>query len=870
MSDNRNDLPAPSAPNFNQRLRETVQTFLGRQGNPLDRVLTLRDLVDIGMLKLRSGFQLKPGAGSSVPLEPGDGVVDTYEPDLTPPPTPGSMTVTASISHVMIEHEAPVYRQGHGHLRTRVYGKVVKAGDPLPVFADAIEIGQFSGTVYAQPSNPATTWRLWTKWETVDGVLSVGPAGGINGLEAVTGRDVAKLVAAMTGPGNPFKVVTESITLPDGTVVPAGTYTADAYIHNGQIVNAKIGNLAVDDGKIANLSVSKLTAGTLSVGQWIASANYIGGVSGWAINANGTAEFGSASIRGQLAASQIDTEGLTIKHEGLVILGAGSSLPAQFVTPDGGWLNSNLVPSINDAATTSSWGGVYGAGKPADGATSGSNLIKKGTFDDGLPGSWGYAGIENRINAGMPYAKNIYFHARDNIENGADFDVTPGEILYGSAWLETRSISSYACYLGVRIVDASGAVIGWNTICGIGPDTSWTYVKGSTVVPVGGVRAVPWVTLDGYDFPANYQWLRAAGLYIGRHEQGATVGAPSGTYVGNTPAQDVESQSGAQGKADIARAGAIGVASEDASSKANWARNAAVDDVTPSINAKLSKAGDIISGRISFAVSDGMFAGSDTNNGVYFGKDGLVGRKSGANTFYIDAGGNAVFSGTLDAATMNSGRINLQHSGDWDWGYARSYNKWWDDEQNGWVLARHADGSTFMEMRGGSNRIWMSSWDDCGIEFPGISMTNGGLTISQANVIDTLQLAGNSVTVSSQASGTAQSVSTTLTIPPNTTMAITAVASIGSFVSEDTAFNNWAVPQISVSIDGVGISDTHQYQIASQGETWTDYTIYATSISYGKSVTNSSESPVSVVVAVTGSTESVGASKSITAFGFKR
>jgi hypothetical protein len=42
---NRNDLPQPNASNFNQRLRETIQTYLGRQGDPLDRGLTLRDLV---------------------------------------------------------------------------------------------------------------------------------------------------------------------------------------------------------------------------------------------------------------------------------------------------------------------------------------------------------------------------------------------------------------------------------------------------------------------------------------------------------------------------------------------------------------------------------------------------------------------------------------------------------------------------------------------------------------------------------------------------------------------------------------------------------------------------------------------------------
>lgn len=303
MSDNRTDLPNTNAPNFNQRLRETVQTFLGRQGNPLDRALTLRDLVDTGVLKLRSGFQLKPGAGSSIPLEPGDGVVDAYEPDLTPPPTPGNMTVTASISHVMIEHEAPLYRQGHGHLCTRVYGKVVNAGEQLPTFADAAEIGQFSGTVYAQPSNPATTWRLWIKWETVDGVLSVDPAGGINGLEAITGQDVSKLVFAMTGPGNPFKVVTEQLTLPDGTVVPVGTYTADGFIHNGQITNAKIGSLAVDDAKIASLSAGKLTAGSIAVGEYIQSTGYVAGSAGWRIDGNGNAELSNATVRGTVYAT---------------------------------------------------------------------------------------------------------------------------------------------------------------------------------------------------------------------------------------------------------------------------------------------------------------------------------------------------------------------------------------------------------------------------------------------------------------------------------------------------------------------------------------------------------------------------------------
>ena len=42
-----------------------------------------------------------------------------------------------------------------------------------------------------------------------------------------------------------------------------------------------------------------------------------------------------------------------------------------------------------------------------------------------------------------------------------------------------------------------------------------------------------------------------------------------------------------------------------------------------------------------------MFAGSNTDNGVYFGSTGLFGRKNGSTTFYINNAGEAVFGGQL-------------------------------------------------------------------------------------------------------------------------------------------------------------------------------------------------------------------------------
>jgi hypothetical protein len=214
MSDNRTDIPSPSAPNFNQRIRETLMTYLGRQGSPMDRGLTLRDLLAANVVRIKEGFTLRPGA-SQLPIEPA--VVDR-EPDLTPPPTPTGFVVSAAISHVFVEHDEPTYLMGNGHLRTRVYG-VAYTGGPLPTFSDAVELGQFTGTIWGLPSNPATTWRLWIKWQTNDGVLSAAPAGGTNGLEVTTGQDVSTLLQALTGEiteSQLYQTLGERINLIDG------------------------------------------------------------------------------------------------------------------------------------------------------------------------------------------------------------------------------------------------------------------------------------------------------------------------------------------------------------------------------------------------------------------------------------------------------------------------------------------------------------------------------------------------------------------------------------------------------------------------------------------------------------------------------
>ena len=202
MSDGRLDLPNANAPNFTQRVRETIQTYLGRQGDPLDRGLTVRDLLDAGLARLPDGWALR--SGSSPPLSPalglagGGGGSGSPPLDTTPPPVPTGFAVDSGVTSLFITHDNPAYTAGGGHLRTRVYGATYGGTGPLPTFSNAVELSQFQGVFHAIATNPATTWRVWIRWESRAGVLGE-PAGGTNGLATTTGQNVTQLLQVLQG-----------------------------------------------------------------------------------------------------------------------------------------------------------------------------------------------------------------------------------------------------------------------------------------------------------------------------------------------------------------------------------------------------------------------------------------------------------------------------------------------------------------------------------------------------------------------------------------------------------------------------------------------------------------------------------------------
>ncbi len=339
MADPRTDLPSPSASNFNQRVREALMTYMGRQGNMLERGMTLRDLVDAGLIELQGNRILASGnlvgvqgpPGPVGPVGPPGGV---EEPDLTPPPTPTNFVATAAISNVFVEHDAPLYSVGHGHLRTRLYGAIYSGG-PLPTFVDAAELSQFTGTVFAYPSNPATTWHLWAKWETNDGVLSSSPAGGTNGVVVTTGQDVALLLEALTGQiteSQLYAALGERINLIDGNApgsVNARIQTEVA--DRTSAIAAEAGARTLADGVLGSVNAALQThaAGLVgSVNGEAVARTAANDIIGSALAAVGAASGQNAAAVRVESDSRVDADASTASQTAVLVASHGANAAA--------------------------------------------------------------------------------------------------------------------------------------------------------------------------------------------------------------------------------------------------------------------------------------------------------------------------------------------------------------------------------------------------------------------------------------------------------------------------------------------------------------------------------------------------------------
>jgi uncharacterized protein YjbI with pentapeptide repeats len=289
------DLPLPSHPMFLQRVREMLRTLAGHTDNVAERAVTAAEV------------QALTGGTSTTIVVNGGGAAE--EPDLTPPPTPTGFTLTPGLNVLFFDQDEQAYAQGHGHARTVVYGaKRASLLDPLPTFADAVELIQYPGVVYSLPVGLNEHWHIWAKWLSNDGVLSAAPSGGANGFQASTGLiatahlqddlvtaqkiaagavdaldkflpgwEPISVVAALpnpagyTGPKTVFLSTDQKLYRHTGAAWTRAIPTADL---TGQITTPQITDSAITTAKVAAgaITAAEIAAGNVNANHIVAGA----------------------------------------------------------------------------------------------------------------------------------------------------------------------------------------------------------------------------------------------------------------------------------------------------------------------------------------------------------------------------------------------------------------------------------------------------------------------------------------------------------------------------------------------------------------------------------------------------------------------
>jgi hypothetical protein len=251
-----------------------------------------------------------------------------------------------------------------------------------------------------------------------------------------------------------------------------------------------------------------LIGGNTITSAGVQSPGYSAGSSGWRIASDGTAEFGVASIRGQLTAAQIDTRGLVIKDaSGTPILGSGTALADSYI----GGLGNNIIfngdfmsgtvgmaQSSNNTGVTPHWGVNLDDNWRVRG---------EGTFFFHLTG---YT---------MPVGQICDFTSSPPGRPDFGYSCVPGQRYEVSCYVQ-----SHRCGAQIFVVwgDAAG-----NNFSSFGSDPLHNFVPASIsgnignmarigafgIAPPGAVRAIPLIRMNGNGNGDPYLFMSR--LYFG-------------------------------------------------------------------------------------------------------------------------------------------------------------------------------------------------------------------------------------------------------------------------------------------------------------------------------------------------------------------
>jgi len=216
---------SPEMRRYLETLEQVTNIRLGRRGDPRDRAVTLRELIDSGLAQeLRSNPFDSNKSGNVGFVQPGSRL-----PDLAVPPAPTGFQANGAYSQINLQWDYPAY-SNHSH--TEVHSHTSDS------IGDATLLGIQSGRIFVDPVGSGATRYYWVRHVNTDSIA--GPFNAAAGTAASTAPDVNHLLGVLTSAVTSSQLAT-SLSTPIAKIDPLVTFTGYSSSYSGGSLITRLG-----------------------------------------------------------------------------------------------------------------------------------------------------------------------------------------------------------------------------------------------------------------------------------------------------------------------------------------------------------------------------------------------------------------------------------------------------------------------------------------------------------------------------------------------------------------------------------------------------------------------------------------------------
>ena len=170
-----------------ESIKEAQEIRLGRRGDPRDRAITLRELIDSGLAKQLKQNPFDPNAGTGTL----DFTAITPLGDLTVPPAPVSLEASGVFTAVILNWNGMSASAPYGnHAYTEIWRS---RGNNL---GGATLRATTTAFIYTDEAGYGETYYYWVRYVSTSNVP--GPYNATNGTPATTAEDIATVMAQLS------------------------------------------------------------------------------------------------------------------------------------------------------------------------------------------------------------------------------------------------------------------------------------------------------------------------------------------------------------------------------------------------------------------------------------------------------------------------------------------------------------------------------------------------------------------------------------------------------------------------------------------------------------------------------------------------